>query len=340
MIVVRSDGDADMGTGHVMRMLALAQAYESQVVFVSMRMDSALKERVHSMGFEVVVGTAAPASAADVTQTAEHARRLGASWVLVDGYVFDAAYQRGLQSHGLRVLLVDDYGHAKTYSAELVVNTNAAADPALYDERSAQTELLLGPSYALLRSEFLEQTPRKEHADKARHLLITMGGADPVNASAWVLEALRVMQLGADTQVSLLVGPANQQGEELKHLAGERCTVITAPNNVAALMASADLVISAAGVTTYELAYLGVPMLLTVLADNQVAVAQAMDSAGAAESLGWHRQLAPDALAARVVALIEDQPRRERLSRTAAALVDGRGAQRTVQRMQSWPQQS
>src|SRR5215203_2632298 len=93
-------------------------------------------------------------SAADAHETAELAHEHAAEWVVVDGYQFDAEYQKTLKNAGCRLLVIDDHGRAGSYAADLVLDQNLNAQPASYASRAAETRLLLGVRYALLREDF------------------------------------------------------------------------------------------------------------------------------------------------------------------------------------------
>ena len=59
------------------------------------------------------------------------------------------------------------------------------------------------------------------------------------------------------------------------------------------LMVSSDMAIFAGGTTAWELAFMGVPTLVIILAENQRAVAEGLDERGAVINLGWHHNLSP-----------------------------------------------
>jgi UDP-2,4-diacetamido-2,4,6-trideoxy-beta-L-altropyranose hydrolase len=283
----------------------------------------------------VLSAEAAPGSDEDAAWLVEQAARIEADWVVVDGYVFSERYQGAIGDAGARLLIVDDLGQRPHPRVSLVVNQNAYADEALYAERGAGTRLLLGTDYALLRREFLDCAPRAASSGAANHILVSMGGADPAGATLGVLQALASIEDPA-LRVTALVGPGNTAGKRL--LADNddpRIEVRHAGRDMPQWMLWADLAISAAGTTTWEFAFLGVPTLLVVLADNQLAVARSMDEAGACIDLGWVHELEPAVLHAAVEKLRGDASARSALSRAARERVDGRGPARVVRAMQA-----
>src|ERR1700690_3184416 len=127
-LILRADASVAMGTGHVMRCLALAQSWQDeggQGIFAMAEPDPSLEERVRSEGIGVVTIVASAGSQQDLSQFVDLAGTHHASWVVVDGYQFDVEYQRSLKAAGLKVLLIDDTGHAGAYVADVVLDQNA-----------------------------------------------------------------------------------------------------------------------------------------------------------------------------------------------------------------------
>src|SRR5262249_39639783 len=153
-LLIRADGAARIGSGHVMRCLALGQAWQDAggaVTFLMASSTPALQTRVAVERMTARPIEAEPGSPADLRQTLEASRALQPSWLVLDGYHFDAQYQRALKEAGLRLLVFDDYRHAGHYCADLVLNPNPGASPHQYERREPHTQLLLGPRYAQLR---------------------------------------------------------------------------------------------------------------------------------------------------------------------------------------------
>ena len=338
-MIVRADASAEIGSGHVMRCLALAQAWKNaadRVIFVTASDSSFLESRILSQGMEVVRLNAQAASTEDAKQTAELAQEANARWVVVDGYQFGAEYQRTIKKAGLKLLFIDDNGHAASYHADIVLNQNVHASAELYEKRDAHTRLLLGPKYSLLRREFLKwQSWKRDMPEVARRLLVTMGGGDPVNATSEVIEALQ--QIGIDgLEVAVVLGETNPHNERVE--AGIRNSQVPirlqkAVTDMSELMAWADSAVSAAGSTCWELAFMSLPNIALVIADNQEAVARQLDSAGILINLGWHSDLQRTELTREVKRLLLSKELRQAMSDRGRDLVDGKGAARVAAMM-------
>ncbi len=330
MILVRTDASAAIGLGHAMRCLALVDAGPEPATLLMAGPPAAIVERAPSVAPLV----APPGSPADAAETAAFARERGAAWVVVDGYHFYGGYQQALVDAGLRVLAFDDHGHAGYYAAHVVLNQNLGADEATYAERAPYTRLLLGPRYVLLRREFLGAGPSREFPERARRVLVSLGGSDPDDVSSRVLAALSGVP--GPLEVQVLIGGANPHRAQLERAAaGSRHAIelVADARDVAARMRWADLAVTAAGGSAWELARVGTPQLNVVLADNQRPAAAALAREGLGVPLGWHEDLTAAAIADAVGALADDARRRAELSARSAELVDGRGAERVLAAM-------
>ena len=147
MLLIRADASTQIGTGHVMRCLALARSWQDtlgQPIFAMTTSVPALEERLKSEGMEVIHLAAEPGSLADAKETAALAHQFNASWVVLDGYHFGSEYQKTIKISGLSLLFIDDYGHAEHYYADFVLNQNISADEQWYQHREPCTKLLLG----------------------------------------------------------------------------------------------------------------------------------------------------------------------------------------------------
>lgn len=251
--------------------------------------------------------------------------------VVLDGYGFGVREQSVVSGAGHQVLTVDDFAHASAYPVRWVLNQNLHARPEMYSNRQPDTWLLLGPSYALLRDEFRPWLGwRRTIAERANKVLITIGGSDPSNLSLRILESLSSLQR-ADLEVVLVAGGGNPHLQDLQ-AAQQRSPVqvriVTNALDMPALMAWADLAVSGAGSTSYELCYMGLPALLFVIAENQRGVAEHLSKLSAAVCAGGTAELDSLKFTETLCRLIESREIREAMSNHGRELVDGLGAER------------
>jgi UDP-2,4-diacetamido-2,4,6-trideoxy-beta-L-altropyranose hydrolase len=337
-LLFRTDASLSMGTGHVMRCIALAQAAQDageRVVFAMAESTPGVRARLARESCEILSFSSASSCAAgsddDLQQTIALARERAADWIVVDGYQFTAEYQRALKAAGVKVLFIDDYGHASHYWADVVLNQNAYANERLYETREPYTRLLLGTDYCLLRREFISWRGwQREIAPVGNKILITMGGSDPENFTATVIAALHDMD---NIEATVVAGGSNPHFEVLQRLnaqCGDRFRLIKSVANMPELMAWADLAMTGAGTTCWEMCLLGLPMVLIDLAENQKPIAGALSALGAAIHLGSSAIVGEEDIKARVVSLLVSKSGRTQLSERCSKLVDGRGAERVL----------
>ena len=320
-----------------MRCLALAQAWQDvggYAIFAMAESTESVVRRIvtEKMGFERV--EQAPGSAGDSENTIALARRHTAQWVVVDGYVFGAEYHDRFHGSGLKLLVVDDDGRVERYDAEIVLNANPCATEALYSHRRSSTRLLLGLQYVLLRREFAvwRGWKRKTHAP-VKKVLVTMGGSDPDNVTQRVIEALIV---APEFEVQIVAGGSNPHFAKVREVmsgTSQHLRLVHNAGNMADLMAWADVAISAAGTAAWEMAFMGLPSLLVVLADNQAPIATALVDAGAALCLGPASSVSAEEFRNRLRGLGASHEDLQKMSMCGRALVDGRGAERVVTAM-------
>lgn len=334
-LLVRADGSPQIGTGHVMRSLALAQGWQhtgGQVVFAEAESTPSLDRRLRSEGIDLVRLETVPGSSADAAQTLAQARTHEASWIVADGYCFGAAWQKEIKDAGLRLLLVDDYGHAEHYYADLVLNQNLHADVDLYARRELHTRLLLGTRYVLLRHEFLEWRDwQRTIPPIARKVLVTFGGSDPENVTGKVVQALARLP---DVEALVVVGGSNPNLDALNSAISNKQSAIRVmvdATNMPELMAWADVALTASGSTAWELAFLGLPSIVMVLAANQADVAAALEREGVSHRL--EGQVVAENISAALAAELGNSACRQRMSQRGREVVDGWGVSRVVTRM-------
>ena len=337
-LMVRADAGPEMGTGHVMRCVALAQSWcdsGGRAIFGLAHSTPAIDDLLRAEQIEIVRIDGVPGSREDALQVVHIAQDWNVDWLVADGYQFGEVYQKQLQS-ARPLLTIDDNGLLESYPSDLVVNQNAHAREAMYAQRSPATKLLLGPSYALLRDEFVAYRDCvREIPERGSRLLLTMGGSDAGNLTPRILPALAELPVD-DLEIRVAVGGSATNADEVEAIAarfGERVAVQRNARNMAELMAWADLAIAGAGTTCWEMCSLGLPALLVVVAENQRFIAEKLARIGAAENAGCADGIDCHALAQRCRELLASRERRLALSQNARIVVDGRGRERVLEMM-------
>lgn len=331
-LLIRADAGGALGIGHVMRMIALAQAWQERggkVTFASCRCPDALVEwiREEGMGYkkfgDVVMG-----SAEDLMSCIQLGVSEQISWMALDGYCFDENFQKNLKEHGFKVLAVDDYGHCEKWHADLVLNQNIQRRDA--DSESLGKSFLIGPQYALLRSEFRDlDISRSRETGMGMKLLVTFGGVDPTASAVKVLHALNELP-PMNLELKVLGGPANPNIPALLDGATRsphHVEIVSSSNDMPSLYSWADRIISAAGSSCYEWLLFRRPGWVTSVAENQHAIVEAMLDQGIAEGIQSLDLLSVDELGRKLLHWMENPVPQQ------TPLVDGWGALRVAAAM-------
>lgn len=334
-LIIRADANAHIGTGHLMRCLALAQGWQTQggqAIFVTACESDSLLRRLSDEGFQVVTLERTHPDPADWEITSEALSAHPGAWVALDGYHFDPAYQRWIREAGHPLLVIDDMAHLDHYYADIVLNQNIHAEKLDYSCES-HTRLLLGTRYALLRSEFLAWRGwQREIPEVARKVLVTLGGGDPDNQTLKIIRALQQVEVeGLD--VVVVVGASNPHFDELQSAArNSQCVIRLVRNatNMPELMAWADVAVSAGGSTCWELAFMGLPTLILIVADNQRPIAEQLDIMGMAVNLGWYEGLSSTEVVEAITHSLMTPKMRVEMARRGQELVDGEGVARVL----------
>jgi UDP-2,4-diacetamido-2,4,6-trideoxy-beta-L-altropyranose hydrolase len=328
-LLIRADSNASIGTGHVMRCLALAQAWMERggkSTFAVQQLPESLARRLGTEGVSFESLPAKPGAEAE--KLAEIAIRERASWVVVDLPYTEDAYQRCLLDAGLHMLLVDDGLRAGTYCADIILNQNLGADTSRYPQRDART-LLLGPQYILLRREFRTGSrPSRKKQTEGDRILVSLGGSDPGNLSARILDALDRACMDR-LEVMVVAGAANSHADELRsRVAKSGWRLRTDVTHMQELMVWADMAIIAAGGTLWELLCMGCPVLSYSRNSVQAQVVAELAANGVIRDMGGVEEFDGEALVQVVAELASAPEERARMSEAGQQLVDGGGAER------------
>lgn len=324
MLAIGADASPASGAGHVMRCVALAEAWIATggaVTFVSHRLPVRLAGRIADLGAALVEREA------ELGAIARTASEVGADWNVLDSYQATVADHEAARASGARLLVIDDHGHAGRYAADVVLDQNLDADPAVYAGRAPGARLLLGSRYALIRREFQGLRRPPGGTGTVEKVFVSLGGAPAPETMRLVLAGiLAALPEGA----GVVVAPGVTGGPEEVWAGDGRVTVADPGAGLAALMAGADLAVTAAGSTVWELAFLGVPSILVTTAANQRPLATRLAAHGAGLDLGWDHDLDPATVSDAVAAVVSDAARRASMVRAGQDLVDGNGADRVV----------
>lgn len=356
MVYVRVDGNVQIGMGHVMRTLSLADAMRKVGLPIYFLMSNqkgegeTAAELVRQRGFDVIeIPYAYQEKDGEIPYLARTLAQFPTVF-LVDSYAVTPEYLSALRELG-KVVYVDDLCE-ETYPIDGILNYNIYAENLPYQERYAEnkslqekaTKLFLGPQYAPIREAFVERRSAMEKEGKQKNggqplnVLFTTGGGDSLHILPAIAEDLDKLLDGVTYH--FLCGPLSEDGEKLTSMAqmyGPKRMVVHGPQeNMASFLNRFDLVVSAAGSTLYELCTLGIATIGFSFVENQVqnlagfAQQVGMPTAGAFDQ---DMEKAKEKVFMLVREYLQEDEKRQNLANRMASLVDGMGAMRFAQEM-------
>jgi UDP-2,4-diacetamido-2,4,6-trideoxy-beta-L-altropyranose hydrolase len=335
-LLIRADAGGSLGIGHMMRMIALAQAWQDRggrVVMAAGQCPEPLVSRLEeeNIRFEDL-GELELGGLEDARKLIDLGKSLQAAWVVIDGYHFGTSYQQTLKDGGFKVLAMDDYGHCEDWRADLVLNQNLGA--ACRSTTTSGTRFLTGTRFAMLRREFRRHPAqvRQEASDRLR-ILITFGGVDPTGAGLEILQSLNTLS-DFPLDLKILAGPANPNTGRLREEASASphpIELIPAAHDMPALYQWADRVISAGGSTCYEWMFFELPGWISSVAANQDQIVQAMLEGNLAAGVQDLTKISKSDLSASLSKWLADP------SPPIAGMIDGWGARRVAASISKTP---
>ncbi|WP_080055072.1 UDP-2,4-diacetamido-2,4,6-trideoxy-beta-L-altropyranose hydrolase [Spirosoma aerolatum] len=268
-LLFRADGNAQIGLGHVMRCLALANMLRDDF---SMRFAIAeptytIENQIEATGLAVLSLPASGSQLAFINQIATD------EIVVLDGYTFDEAFQRSVRSKARKLVFIDDLvtGHQV---ADVVINHAGGVSADEYDAEP-YTQFCLGPHYAMLRPEFLRPEGfAKPSIDGP--IFVSLGGADPENRSLEVLQGIQ--KVDRHLPVQIVLGPFHPNRPAIEAFQSQLPNLTVLQNRSASQMVdtlqACSLAITASSTISYEVCAINRPLITVVTADNQIRLAR------------------------------------------------------------------
>lgn len=314
-IIFRTDASQQIGSGHVMRCLTLAdelRQHGADIKFICREHPGNLIPLIKDKGYLAIRLTQHETKFDATHEDVAHAAWLGVlweqdaadviaavgdlkpDWLIVDHYAIDHLWEEKLRPHVGKIMIIDDLAD-RHHDCDLLLDQNLyQVMETRYDHLVPKTcQKLLGPHHALLRPEFTAaRKSLRQRSGEIRRVLVFFGGVDPTNETDKALQALAGFS-DRLLDIDVVVGGGNLQKEQIQNFCKVHdsfqyhCQV----DNMAELMAAADLAIGGGGSTTWERCSLGLPTITIVLAENQSKATIALEQAGAVWNLGWHEDV-------------------------------------------------
>lgn len=329
IVVFRADGSPSIGSGHIMRMLALAGVLENSGWKIGFAASEETLDSIPLLTERISDCLALPAAANEA-----EAMKLrwpgGADVLIVDHYGRDAEFEQACRPWARKIVVIDDLADRK-HDADILVDSSTGDVRSYAGLVPSHCKMLVGPRYAMINPGFLharEAALQRRGGNNVARILVTMGQMDPDNATGLALDAIEAS--GFLGEVVVVLGQAARHLSEVRRRATGRTRLRVNVSDMPALITNCDLAVGAGGVTAWERACLGLPSILIEIADNQKGLIATLVQSGAAVFAGRLNEIDKDAVAATIAGLLDAVDRRKEMSSAGARLVDGRCAQRIL----------
>ncbi|MDP7169175.1 MAG: UDP-2,4-diacetamido-2,4,6-trideoxy-beta-L-altropyranose hydrolase [Nitrospinota bacterium] len=333
--IFRTEASPEIGGGHLIRCLSLADGLSKEgwkCVFAATGKTPDTVPALSDSGHTIQI-LSGPAE----DEPADIASKWGDGYVflVVDHYGRDINFEGACRSWADGILVIDDLAN-RAHDCDLLLDQTLGRVREDYAPSvNRECRMLLGPDYALLRDQFpaarKEALSRRMKAGAVRRILISLGATDLEDVNSLILQG--VARSGADAEVDVVMGSQSPNLAKVKKIAEgmpRKVRVLTDVSDMAALMASADLSVGAAGVSTWERCCLGLPSIVIIRAESQRLQGHFVKKNGLGMVLGWTHEVSEVDISSAVTLLVENSDRRQEIGNAASAACDGRGVKRTV----------
>jgi UDP-2,4-diacetamido-2,4,6-trideoxy-beta-L-altropyranose hydrolase len=355
-IAFRVDAAMQIGTGHVMRCITLADALikldDTKIHFICRYLPASLRQMIEEKGFELsILPTSAQlnepsglahASWLGVPQEVDARATLSLmqsdvyDWLIVDHYALDVCWEKILRPAVKKIMVIDDLAD-REHDCDILLDQNLYVDQETRYKGKvpSQCKMLVGSRYALLRDEFAEYRKTvKPKTKQVKRILVFFGGVD---ANDFTTKTVMALSQITDSKfwVDVVIGDQhpNKDGVEgLCQRLGYTCYVQT--DRMAELMANTDFAIGAGGGAVWERACLMLPTLSIPIAQHQIKQLGDIALSGVTYTFDAEDYTA-DKIKKHVEVLIENNALRSLLSARSSETVDGKGVSRVIKFLRS-----
>jgi UDP-2,4-diacetamido-2,4,6-trideoxy-beta-L-altropyranose hydrolase len=273
-IVFIANASSEIGTGHIMRCLTVANAlkkYDFDITFIMQDLEGNLIDYVKAHSFK------------------HSFDYIKADLYIIDSYTVDISIEKELRRFTKYIMVVDDLAN-REHDCDILLDPTIVSDyTTRYDSLVSQDCIkLLGAKYLILREEFIKARKTKK-IKSIENLLVFMGGSDPTAETLKILKALEHFRF---KNIDIVVGKSNQKKDEIRQIClDKKYNYYEQINNISDLMNKADFALGAGGITAWERAYVGLPSINTIVAQNQLKGTTYSGDIGTCINLGWHEDV-------------------------------------------------
>lgn len=331
---IRADSSIQTGSGHYMRCMTLAQkllGHGVQVYWLAFELLEDHAEKIQELGIDLI-----RLNSDKVHDFEKASKLLGAkfNWLIVDHYKWAYEEEKVMQSVAERIMVIDDLAN-RPHHCDLLLDQNEFIGDknlrysGLVDEK---TKLMLGAQYAILREEFCNRVRMDERPPKSFKVLVSYGGTDPTNETLKAIRALTLIEDEIPFHADIVIGRYHTYRSTIEELCKEHPNfeLHVQANTMAELMGKSDIALCAGGTTTWERYCMGLPGVVTTVADNQIEIARFGAGIGVDQYLGMSEYVTVEMLRDKLEEIIKEPKKLEQSRNVAARIVDGLGVQRVI----------
>jgi UDP-2,4-diacetamido-2,4,6-trideoxy-beta-L-altropyranose hydrolase len=336
-IAFRVDSSPTIGTGHLMRCLALSEELikrGNNCYFLTKTENDELLNKIKKNNIDFQKIQPNLNLLEDRNLVIDFSKKNDVNWIITDWYWLNSDYIKELKKKKFNILSVDDTANIHYYS-DIVVNQNIGSEKLKYSTEKF-TKFLLGTRYIMVRNQLLKRD-KKIEKKKVEKILITLGGADTDNLTLNIIKMLE--DIDKKIEFLVLIGPLNPHKDNINYYIKQKdlnVKIIKSPDDISNLYLESDIAISAGGTSCYELAYYGIPNIIIAIADNQLNIARELDKQEISLYLGKKNEIKKEKLRKKIMELIENDSLRKTLMQNGKDLVDGKGKERIVSYMEGF----
>nr|WP_174507021.1 UDP-2,4-diacetamido-2,4,6-trideoxy-beta-L-altropyranose hydrolase [Acinetobacter sp. Marseille-Q1620] len=357
---IRADASVEIGSGHIMRCLSIADALIQQgheCFFICRNHVGNLIDFIKKYGYKVFslengdnqvssehlteyqrwLTVTEEFDAKQTLAVIESRYSFPIDWMIVDHYALSAQWEDIIREKVKNILVIDDLAN-RTHSTDILLDCGVTNTFESYqDLNNRDAKILLGPKYALLRPEFNQYRRLQEKKilngndtqSSLLNILVNLGGVDKDNLTSDIIDVFLKTSFPYNVGLTIVMGVNAPWKDDVITKASQLsfpCQVLVNVSNMAELMSQSDYAIGAAGSTAWERCCLGLPTVMICMAENQKMIAKDLHELGAAISLD--QQQIPTHLAAILIQL--DRQKLLKMRKAAFGVTDGTGVQQLL----------
>lgn len=349
--IIRVDASVEIGTGHVMRCLTLAEELREsfEITFITANYIGHMANFIESKGFNVIklnrvlkshklqgdlehshfLGVSQDEDAKEVCNILEAFNRI--DLLIVDHYAIDYRWEYKFRNRVNKIFIIDDLAD-RNHECDILLDQNFYLN---MEKRyttlvNRDCKLLLGPQYALLREEFKDAKKKmKQRSGEVERIMIFFGGSDSTDETTKTLRAIEKLRR-KNFFVDVVVGASNPNIKKIQAIVKKNpyMTYHYQVKNMAELMLSADLAIGAGGSTTWERCCLQLPTIVINIASNQIEISQSVEATGSIINLGNYYDTSEEDILNTIEKLIKSPEKLRKISNNCEKINDEKGTER------------